>query len=68
MANLKLSLAITNNPRTWPIIDGRVKPDGIDFAKTVLGPAEIFWRQLTLRRIRRFRNVDVGADDDPRPG
>jgi 4,5-dihydroxyphthalate decarboxylase len=53
MANLQLSLAITNNPRTWPIIDGRIKPDGIDFAKTVLGPAEMFWRQL------RFAEFDV---------
>ena len=48
MANLQLSLAITSNPRTWPIIDGRVKADGIDFAKTVLGPAEMFWRQLSF--------------------
>ena len=47
MANLKLSLAITSNPRTWPVIDGRVQADGIDFATTVLGPAEIFWRQLS---------------------
>jgi 4,5-dihydroxyphthalate decarboxylase len=53
MAKLRLSLAITSNPRTWPIIDGRVKPDGIDFAKTVLGPAEMFWRQL------RFAEFDV---------
>jgi 4,5-dihydroxyphthalate decarboxylase len=48
MANLQLSLAITSNPRTRPIIDGRVKIDGIDFAKTVLGPAEMFWRQLSF--------------------
>jgi 4,5-dihydroxyphthalate decarboxylase len=48
MANLQLSLAITSNPRTWPIIDGRAKPDGIDFSKTVLGPAEMFWRQLNF--------------------
>jgi 4,5-dihydroxyphthalate decarboxylase len=48
MANLQLSLAITRNPRTWPIIDGRAKPDGIGFAKTVLGPAEMFWRQLNF--------------------
>ena len=68
MANLQLSLAITNNPRTWPIIDGRAKADGIDFTTTVLGPAEMFWRQLQLRRVRRFRNVDVVADDDPRRG
>jgi 4,5-dihydroxyphthalate decarboxylase len=48
MTDLKLSLAITSNPRTWPIIDGRAKVDGIDFAKTVLGPAEMFWRQLSF--------------------
>ena len=48
MANLKLSLAISSNPRTWPIIDRRVKADGIDFAITVLGPAEMFWRQLSF--------------------
>lgn len=48
MANLQLSLAITNNPRTRPIIDGHVKADGIDFIKTVLGPAEMFWRQLSF--------------------
>jgi 4,5-dihydroxyphthalate decarboxylase len=48
MANLQLSLAITSNPRTWPIVDGRVKADGIEFTKTVLGPAELFWRQLSF--------------------
>ncbi len=48
MANLQLSLAITSNPRTWPIIDGRVKAEGIDFTTTVLGPAEMFWRQLNF--------------------
>jgi 4,5-dihydroxyphthalate decarboxylase len=53
MAKLQLSLAITSNPRTWPIIDGRVEADGIDFTKTVLGPAEMFWRQL------RFAEFDV---------
>ncbi len=48
MADLQLSLAITSNPRTRPIVDGRVKPDGIAFTKTVLGPAEMFWRQLSF--------------------
>src|SRR5579862_1173568 len=47
MANLKLSLAITSNPRTWPIIAGRVRPDAIDFEINVLRPPEIFWRQLS---------------------
>jgi 4,5-dihydroxyphthalate decarboxylase len=47
MANLKLSLAVTSNPRTRPIIDGRVGVADIEFTKTVLGPAEMFWRQLS---------------------
>ncbi len=46
MANLQLSLAVTNNPRTWPIIDGRAKADGIDFTMSVVDPSEMFWRQL----------------------
>ena len=44
--NLQLSIGITNNPRTWPIIDGTVMPDGIDLIPTVLHPSELFWRQL----------------------
>jgi 4,5-dihydroxyphthalate decarboxylase len=48
MANLPLSLAISSNPRTWPIVDGRIKAEGIDFTITVLGPAEMFWRQLSF--------------------
>ena len=44
--NLRLSIGITSNPRTWPIIDGTVKPDGIDLVPTVLHPSELFWRQL----------------------
>jgi 4,5-dihydroxyphthalate decarboxylase len=44
--NLELSIALTSNPRTRPVIDGRVTPDGIDLLKTVLEPGEIFSRQL----------------------
>jgi 4,5-dihydroxyphthalate decarboxylase len=44
--DLQLSIGITNNPRTWPIIDGTVKPQGIDLIATVLHPSELFWRQL----------------------
>jgi len=44
--NLQLSIGITNNPRTWPILDGTVKPDGIELIPTVLHPSELFWRQL----------------------
>jgi 4,5-dihydroxyphthalate decarboxylase len=44
--NLQLSIGVTNNPRTWPILDGTVKPDGIDLVPTILHPSELFWRQL----------------------
>jgi 4,5-dihydroxyphthalate decarboxylase len=44
--NLQLSIGISSNPRTWPIIDGTVKPDGIDLIPTILHPSELFWRQL----------------------
>lgn len=53
MSDLGLSFAITNNPRTWPMIDGRVATDGIDFTTSVLDPSEMFWRQL------RFAECDV---------
>src|SRR5262249_14137544 len=43
---LQLSLAIASNPRTWPILDATVKPDGIELAPTILPPSEMFWRQL----------------------
>jgi hypothetical protein len=37
--NITLSMAIASNPRTWPILDGTVKPDGIDLVPTVLFPS-----------------------------
>ncbi len=51
--NLQFSAALTNNPRTWPILDGRVKIEGIDLVPTVLHPSEMFWRQL------KFAEFDV---------
>jgi len=44
--NLQLGIGITSNPRTWPILDGTVKVEGIDLIPTVLHPSELFWRQL----------------------
>lgn len=46
MANIQLSLICSDNDRTRPIIDGTIKPDGIDWTVTVAHPSEIFWRQL----------------------
>ena len=50
---LQLSIAMTLNPRTRPILEGTVTPEGIDLIPTVLHPSEMFWRQL------RFADFDV---------
>jgi 4,5-dihydroxyphthalate decarboxylase len=50
---LQFSIGLTSNPRTWPVIDGQIKPDGIDLVPTVLHPSELFWRQL------RYAEFDV---------
>ena len=41
-----LSIAFSANPRTWPVHDGRVKAEGIDLVPSIVGPSELFWRQL----------------------
>lgn len=43
---LPLSIAFAENPRTRPILDGRAKAEGIELAPSVVGPSELFWRQL----------------------
>lgn len=50
---LQLSIACDSNPRTWPILDGTVQPDGIDLIPTPLHPSEMFWRQL------KFADFDI---------
>ena len=51
--DMKLSLGIADNPRTRPILEGKVKPDGIDFVCTPIHASELFWRQL------KFAEFDV---------
>ena len=51
--DLQLSIGMADNPRTHPIFEGRVKPDGIDLICTELHASELFWRQL------RFGDFDV---------
>jgi 4,5-dihydroxyphthalate decarboxylase len=53
MGKLQLSLAVTANDRTQPLIDGAVQPEGIELTVTVAGAGEIFWRQL------RFQEFDA---------
>jgi 4,5-dihydroxyphthalate decarboxylase len=50
---LELSIAMSANPRTWPVLDGRVKADGILWRTSTVAPSELFWRQL------RFQDFDV---------
>jgi 4,5-dihydroxyphthalate decarboxylase len=50
---LQLSIALTDNPRTWPVHDGRVKVDAVDLDISHVGPSEMFWRQL------RFAEFDA---------
>ncbi len=51
--NLELSIGMASNPRTWPIFDGKVKPEGIDLIPSRVHPSELFWRQL------KFADFDV---------
>jgi 4,5-dihydroxyphthalate decarboxylase len=51
--NIQLGIGLSSNPRTWPIFDGRARPDGIDLIPSRVHPSELFWRQL------RFADFDV---------
>lgn len=48
-----LSIALSNNERTRPVIEGRFQPQGINLVPTVVHPSEMFWRQL------KFAEFDV---------
>src|SRR5260370_39977125 len=50
---LALSIALSDNPNTGPLIDGAVVPEGISLTPTVIHPSEMFWRQL------KFAEFDV---------
>jgi 4,5-dihydroxyphthalate decarboxylase len=50
---LELSVALSDNERTHPLIEGRVSPQGIALIPTVVHPSEMFWRQL------RFAEFDI---------
>ena len=46
MSSLQLTLIMSSNARSRPVIDGQVEPQGIDLITTAAHPSEIFWRQL----------------------
>jgi hypothetical protein len=41
---LQLSIGVASNPRTWPVLDGRIKADGYDLIPSMVHPSELFWR------------------------
>jgi 4,5-dihydroxyphthalate decarboxylase len=49
MPRLKLTSALSSNPRTHAILDGRIQPEGIELTCTSLHPSEIFFRQLKYK-------------------
>ncbi len=49
MTDLRLTLACNDYDRSRPLIDGRVKPDGIDLDITILKPRELFPRMLDMQ-------------------
>ena len=53
MSNLKLSIAMGDYDRTRPIVDGRVKIDGVDPTCMLLSPEEMFFRAF------RYHEYDV---------
>jgi 4,5-dihydroxyphthalate decarboxylase len=52
-SRLALSIALSDNPNTRPLIEGAVVPEGIALTPTVVHPSEMFWRQL------KFGEFDV---------
>ncbi|MBN9083414.1 MAG: hypothetical protein BGP04_14380 [Rhizobiales bacterium 62-17] len=50
---LPLSIALSNNERTRPVIEGRHQPQGVRLLPTVVHPSEMFWRQL------KFTEFDI---------
>ena len=50
---IELSVALSDNERTRPLIEGSVSPQGIKLVPTMIHPSEMFWRQL------KFQDFDV---------
>ena len=55
MSNLKLSIAMGDYDRTRPVVDGRVRIDGVDPTCMLLSPEEMFFRA--------FRNQEFDVSE-----
>jgi len=45
---LELAFAIGRNPRSEPVLSGRVQPEGLELHCSAIHGSEIFWRQLAF--------------------
>jgi 4,5-dihydroxyphthalate decarboxylase len=45
-AKVQLSMCLSDNDRTRPLREGRVKADGLDLVVSTAHPSEMFWREL----------------------
>lgn len=52
MPDITLSCAFAENPRSRPVLSGRVRPEGISFECSRVGMSELAWRQF------RFHEFD----------
>src|SRR5690242_21697238 len=52
MSNLTLSFISNYNERVEPLMNGAVKPDGIEIIATYSHPSETFWRQLKFQEFQ----------------
>jgi 4,5-dihydroxyphthalate decarboxylase len=52
-SHIELSIALSDNERTRPLIEGEVVAQAIKLVPTMIHPSEMFWRQL------RFGEFDV---------
>src|SRR2546423_4648393 len=43
---VQLSMCLSDNDRTRPLREGRVKADGLDLVISTAHPSEMFWREL----------------------
>lgn len=45
-ADIELSLALTPNPRSQALVEGRISVEGVRLRSMVIHPSELYWRQL----------------------
>jgi 4,5-dihydroxyphthalate decarboxylase len=52
-ARLELSIALSDNENTRPLLDGEIQPQGVKLLPSAVHPSEMFWRQL------KFGDFDI---------